>query len=129
MSVIGQWDSTLATLLIVIGIAVGFVILFLGRVMKSARVVKPFIGGESLKMGSDRILGTHFYTTIKLMPPLKGMYDVQEKGYLDPYNWFGGLGLAVTGLLRRLHSGLLPLYLSWTILGMVVLLILFTVLM
>jgi NADH:ubiquinone oxidoreductase subunit 5 (subunit L)/multisubunit Na+/H+ antiporter MnhA subunit len=125
----GIWDSTIATLLIVTGLIVGFVIFLFGKITKSARVVKPFIGGETLKMGSDRVLGTHFYDTIRSMPPLKGIYAIQEKGYLDPYSWFGGLGLAVTGVLRKLHNGLLPLYLSWSILGTVVLLILFIVLL
>ncbi|HUV08219.1 MAG TPA: hypothetical protein VMX75_10850, partial [Spirochaetia bacterium] len=125
---IGIWDSTLATVLILVGLVVGFLIFLMGKLLKSARVVKPFIGGETLEMGSDRVSGTHFYDTIKDLPLLKKIYSAQEKGFLDPYNWFGGAGLAVTGLLKKVHNGLLPFYLSWTLLGSVVLLIVFTVL-
>jgi formate hydrogenlyase subunit 3/multisubunit Na+/H+ antiporter MnhD subunit len=125
----GLWNSTVAAVLIVIGIALGLLIYLIGNIKKSARIVKPFIGGESLKMGSDRVSGTHFYDTVKNMPALKGIYAAQEKGYLDPYSWFAGLGLTITGLLRKLHNGLLPMYLSWSILGSVVLLVLFIVLL
>ena len=69
-------------------------------------------------------MGTHFYDTIRALPLLRRMYASQEKGRLDPYAWFGGLGLGLTGLLKRAHNGLLAMYLSWSLAGMVVLIVL-----
>ena len=69
--------------------------------------------------------GTHFYDTIKSIPLLKRIYEAQEKGRLDPFVWIGGLGLSVTGVLRRLHNGLLSWYLSWSLVGIGVLILLF----
>jgi hypothetical protein len=59
------------------------------------------------------------------MGGLKQLYSTQEKGYFDPYNQSGKVGLGLTGLLRWLHSGVLPMYLTWVLLGL--LLIIFVV--
>lgn len=125
---LGVWNSTLATGLIVLGLVVGLIIYLLGRYRSSARVVAPFIGGEQMDPQTSRIAGTRFYDTIREMPLLRGTYAAQEKGHLDPAGWIGAAGLAVTGLLRRIHSGLLSWYLSWSLLGVVVLLLLFSLL-
>ncbi len=122
----GIWDSTWATGLIILGLVVGFIIYLLGKYRKSARVVDPFIGGEKLEQETGRVIGTHFYDTIKEMPVLKGTYTAQGKGYLDPYTWIGGLGLGITGFLKRIHNGLLSWYLSWSLLGILILVVLFT---
>ncbi len=121
----GVWSSSLATGLIVAGLVVGLIVYLLGRYRKSARVVSAFTGGEELDAETGRLLGTHFYDTIRSMPLLRGAYAAQERGSLDPYGWIGGLGLAVTGLLRRVHNGLLSWYLAWSLLGMAALLLLF----
>lgn len=122
----GIWNSTWATGLIILGLVVGFIIYLLGKYRKSARVVDPFIGGEKLEQETGRVIGTHFYDTIKEMPVLKGTYTAQGKGYLDPYTWIGGLGLGITGFLKRIHNGLLSWYLSWSLLGILILVVLFT---
>ncbi len=124
----GIWSATWATGLIILGLVIGLVIYLLGRYRKSARVVSPFTGGEKLDEKTGRVLGTYFYDTIKMMPVLKSTYKAQERGHLDPYAWIGGLGLGITGLLKRLHNGLLSWYLSWSLLGIVVLLLIFLVL-
>jgi hypothetical protein len=38
------------------------------------------------------------------------------------YNQSGKLGLALTDFLRWLHSGVLPMYLTWVTLGLLVIL-------
>jgi len=121
----GVWDSTWATGLIVLGLAVGLLLYVLGRYRRSARVVAPFTGGEELEARTGRVIGTHFYDTIRELPLLKGIYAGQEKGRLDPFTWIGGLGLGITGFLRRIHNGLLSWYLSWSVAGIVILLVLF----
>ena len=121
----GIWTSALATGLIVVGLLVGFAIYLLGRYRRSARTVAPFTGGEALPHATGRLVGTHFYDTLKTMPFLKGAYAAQEKGRLDPYTWLGGLGSGITALLRRAHNGLLSWYLSWSLAGIVILVALF----
>ena len=71
-----------------------------------------------------RVAGTHFYDTIKAFPVLKKTYAAQERGVFDLYVQLGRLGLGITALLKVLHNGLLSRYLSWSLLGMVVLLFL-----
>ena len=121
----GIWNSTLATGLILVGLVVGLVVLLLGRFRKSIRTVGAFIGGEVLDERTGRISGTHFYDTVRSTPGLRKIYGAQETGNLDPYRWIGGLGLGVTGLLKKIHNGLLPWYLSWILVGIVVLLVVF----
>jgi formate hydrogenlyase subunit 3/multisubunit Na+/H+ antiporter MnhD subunit len=122
---LGVWSSTWATGLIVLGLLIGLGIYLMGRFRKNSRVVSAFIGGEKLDPRVHRIDGTHFYDTIRSIPLLKRIYAAQEKGRLDPFNWIGGLGLSVTGVLRRLHNGFLSWYLSWSLLGIGILILLF----
>jgi len=121
----GIWSSTRATGLIILGLVIGLIIYLLGRYRRSARVVTPFIGGE--KPDRTRVVGTHFYDTVKELPLLKGTYAIQQRGYLDPYNWIGSLGLGITAMLKRIHNGLLSWYLSWSLVGILILVVLFTV--
>jgi len=124
----GIWTSTWATGLIILGLIIGLIIYLLGKYRKSARVVSPFTGGEKLDESTGRAIGTYFYDTIKELPVLKGTYTAQGKGHLDPYSWIGGLGLRITGLLKRIHNGLLSWYLSWSLAGILVLIVLFMLL-
>ena len=118
----GSWSSTMASLLMAAGIILGLLVYLLGRLKKSARVVGSFIGGEELDNETGRINGTHFYLTIKEMPFLRSIYDMQEKGFFDPYNWLGRLGAGITWVLRKIHNGMLSWYLSWSLAGIVILL-------
>jgi NADH:ubiquinone oxidoreductase subunit 5 (subunit L)/multisubunit Na+/H+ antiporter MnhA subunit len=124
----GVWNSTWATGLIILGLIFGLIIYLLGKYRKSARVVTPFTGGEKLDQNTGRVIGTYFYDTIKGLPVLKGTYTAQGKGHLDPYTWIGGLGLGITGLLKRIHNGLLSWYLSWSLIGILILVVLFMLL-
>ena len=67
--------------------------------------------------------GTHFYKTISSMAWLRPLYAGQEKGYFDLYHVGGEVGGAVVGLLRWLHSGLLPMYVTWVMIGLVLVLL------
>ncbi len=119
---IGTWDSTLATALIVLGIGLGLVILLVGFVSRKVRSVPTWTCGEVQPNEQMRVSGTHFYKTVSSMGGLRQLYAGQEKGHFDTYNQSGRLGLALTGFLRWLHSGLLPMYLTWVILGLLVIL-------
>jgi formate hydrogenlyase subunit 3/multisubunit Na+/H+ antiporter MnhD subunit len=122
---IGSWDSLLAIILVAGGLLIGLIIYALGRIKKKARVGETFIGGEVLKSEDIRVPGTGFYNSISSMKPFKGIYQTQEKGAFDPYNWFGRLGLIFSTILKKIHNGILPFYVFWTLLGMGVLILLF----
>jgi len=121
-AIFGTWDSILATALIVIGIALGLLILLIGLLARKVREVPTWTCGEVQTNEQMTIPGTHFYKTVSEMGGLKQLYTCQEKGYFDLYNQGGRAGLALTEFLRWLHSGILPVYLTWVTLGLLVIL-------
>ncbi len=115
---LGTWESGLATVLIVAGIVLGVIVWLVGKLSKNVRVVPTWTCGE-IQANEDMIIpGTHFYKTVSSMGGLKQLYAGQEKSYFDLYDQGGRLGMVVTGLLRWLHSGILPVYLTWVTLGL-----------
>ena len=120
--IFGTWESTLATALIIVGIVIGMLILAVGWFSKKVRTVPTWYCGEVQDNDQMIIPGTHFYKTVSSMNGLRQMYNGQEKGHFDLYNQGGRLGLSVTGFLRWLHSGILPMYLTWVTLGLLVIL-------
>jgi formate hydrogenlyase subunit 3/multisubunit Na+/H+ antiporter MnhD subunit len=118
----GIWGAGLATILILIGIAVGVLIYFLGTIKKT-RETEAFIGGEVLKNYRNmRVSGTEFYDTIKDLGLLKTIYQKAKDKFFDIYDQGTKFTLFFTKILRRLHSGILPVYLIWCLLGLVILL-------
>ena len=62
---LGVWKAGWATLAIVIGIVIGFIIYWLGTAMKT-REAEIFVGGELVEEYPEmRLSGTEFYDTIK----------------------------------------------------------------
>lgn len=121
-AIFGTWESGLATILIIVGIAIGLLILLVGLLARKARTVPTWTCGEIQTNEQMTVPGTHFYKTVSSMGGLKQLYSGQEKGYFDSYNQSGRVGLAVTGLLRMLHTGVLPMYLTWVTLGLLIVL-------
>jgi formate hydrogenlyase subunit 3/multisubunit Na+/H+ antiporter MnhD subunit len=107
---LSTWWSGLATILILIGIA------------KRVRIVPTWTCGEVQTNEQMTIPGTHFYKTVSQMGGLKQLYSSQEKGYFDSYDQSGKVGLGLTEFLRWLHSGILPMYLTWVTLGLLIIL-------
>ena len=121
-AIFGNWDSILATALIAIGVGIGLIILFFGFLSRKVRIVPTWTCGEVQSNDEMRISGTHFYKTVSSMDGLKQLYSSQEKGYFDPYDQGGKCGLGLTQFLRWLHSGILPVYLTWITLGLLIVL-------
>jgi len=114
----GIWSAGLTTLLIIIGIAIGFVIYLLGTV-KKARETDIFVGGERLGDHPDmRVSGVEFYNTIKQTGILKTVYRLAEKKVFDIYDLGTKLALGFNKILAYMHNGVLPTYLAWCLLGM-----------
>lgn len=124
-AIFGTWDSVLATGFIVIGLVLGGVVLFVGLVARKSRTVRTWTCGEIMDNDEMIVSGTHFYKTISEMSGLKQLYERQEEKWFDLYNQGGKLGLGLTRFLRWLHSGLLPMYLTWVILGLLIILTVF----
>lgn len=146
IEMVGVWSPTLATGLIVLGIALGLVIYLIGNTRKT-RSSEAYIGGEVMNEQTMRLPGTQFYDSIKTSKPLAYVYgrekdfDLYIQGtrgirkpshfvfsYIDRsvdrfYLVMGRVGgLFIKGL-RNLHSGFLPTYILWLLAGLVILLI------
>jgi NADH:ubiquinone oxidoreductase subunit 5 (subunit L)/multisubunit Na+/H+ antiporter MnhA subunit len=119
---LSTWWSGLATILIIAGIGLGVLIWIIGRLSTNIRIVSTWNCGEVQPNDSMRIPGTHFYKTVSQMGGLKQLYTSQEKGYFDLYDQGGRCGLLLTNFLRWLHSGVLPMYLTWVALGLLIVL-------
>ncbi|MHC4174086.1 MAG: NADH-quinone oxidoreductase subunit 5 family protein [Planctomycetota bacterium] len=119
-AIFGTWESGLATILIVVGIGLGVLIWVVGKLSKMVRIVPTWTCGEVQTNEQMTVPGTHFYKTVSSMGGLKQLYAGQEKGHFDTYNQGGKIGLALTDFLRWLHSGMLPMYLTWVTLGLLI---------
>jgi len=119
-AIFGTWESGLATILIAVGIGLGVLIWLVGKLSKMVRIVPTWTCGEIQTNEQMTIPGTHFYKTVSSMGGLKQLYAGQEKGYFDPYEQGGRCGLCLTDFLRWLHSGVLPMYLTWVTLGLLI---------
>ena len=116
---IGTWTPVIATALIVIGIIAGLLIYLLSR-PKTFRTVHAFIGGEDVR-SMERISGTEFYNTIKDVGALGALYKKEENGSLDIYEGASRVTFFFSRMLQRLHNGVLPTYLVWCLIGLMVL--------
>lgn len=119
---LGVWASSQATVLLIIGLILGVVFYAIGRVGK-ARVSRNFVGGELLAGDEVRVPGTTFYETVRELPLLRGMYgDAREEAY-DVYHLGDRYGSTLVNNLRRLHTGVLAVYVAWCAIGLAIVLL------
>ncbi len=117
----GLWQPSTASALLVVGIVIGLLIYLYGRAMR-VRVVGNFVAGEDAS--SDElwhVSGTHFYETIRRLPSLEWIFRDASAGAFDVYRLVGLYGDALVQRLRGWHTGLVAVYASWVIIGLVVL--------
>lgn len=120
-AVTGSWMPLQAALFLVVGLIVGVVIYALSRI--KVREDDAFLGGEyGPVVDAWRFTGVEFYKTISGEGVLRGWYASAAKGAHDLYNLGVGIATYFGRALRTFHSGLLPSYLAWCLLGLVVLL-------
>ena len=126
----GVWWAGLATMLIVGAIAIGLVIYALTMRSGKIRRVKTYIGGELLQdvyvsgeeAGPERhieVTGVDFYNTIEQLPVLHRLYTLSRAKAFDIYDLFQKGVNYVIKMLRALHTGILPSYLRWLVVGLV----------
>ncbi|MFH1655661.1 MAG: hypothetical protein ABH954_03520, partial [Candidatus Omnitrophota bacterium] len=118
----GLWSSGWATLLILIGIGIGFLVYIAGNLKGAVREDNSFTGGEVLSQ-DQRVSGVDFYNAIKNLPRLKTIYKKAEDKLFDIYDQGKRLVFYITKRFQHLHNGVLPTYLVWCLLGMMVLFI------
>ena len=114
------WSPGLATIMILVGLGLGILIYLFGKVFKP-RTVDTYYGGERLDEEDIRVPGTGFYETIQNLPVLRSIYKDSEKGVWAPDYFLANIfdSVFVKGL-KYMHTGVLSTYLSWTIIGLFV---------
>ena len=121
---LGVWSPGFSTTMIIIGIFIGIIIYLIGNLrMKNIREAESFIGGEQLPIES-RVTGTGFYTTIKKIPFINAFYRLDEESVFDIYEQSGRISSGIVNLFKRMHTGILTMYMVWMLSGLFVLLIL-----
>lgn len=116
----GYYAPAITAILIIIGVLLGLLIYYFSFRKKALRVDSVFIGGEQLP-SENRVSGTEFYNTIKDVDIIKSLYDKLQGGAFDIYGQAKNIVLAVSKFFQYLHNGVLPTYMTWMLLGMIVL--------
>jgi len=119
LSYIGIWDSPIAAALLAVGLLLGVLLFIMGR-SRPARRTGLFVGGEKFE-GVSGIKASSFYDTIKNMPLLHRIYSLAEKKVFDIYEEGSKAVFFFTDILRWLHNGILPTYMTWCLIGMLIL--------
>jgi len=121
LNVQGIWQSGLATLMIIAGLIIGYLMYFFGTI-KKARTVAPFVGGETLEKNPDmRVSGVDFYNTIKDISILRVIYRFAERKLFDLYEVVNKVVAGFGIIFSFMHNGILSRYFLWFIIGLVVL--------
>ena len=117
----GIWQSGLATIMLVAGGILGFLIYFLGT-LKKARTVDIFMGGyQPEEVPGARVSGVDFYRTIQQLGLLRGIYRWAERKLFDLYEVAGKFVSGFGAIFSFMHNGLLSRYVLWFLIGLVVL--------
>ncbi|MBN2415101.1 hypothetical protein JXO52_04630 [bacterium] len=116
------WSAGTATLLILAGLIIGFLIYLAGN-LKNVREADSFTGGEELPVDT-RVSGIGFYDTVRDLPVLGTLFKRAEAKWFDLYELGSNFAYSVGGLLKKAHTGLLNLYLLYILLGLIIFLIL-----
>jgi len=119
---VGIWTPGLATVLLIGGLVIGAIIYLIGTGMK-VRVTRTFVGGEVLTDDRVRFSGTGFYGTIRDLPMVGPVYRDAERLAFDIYHLGARFGGTLVQLLRSAHTGVLPVYVSWCLIGLIILII------
>jgi len=145
---IGWWQPGLTTLLVILGIIVGFIVYSASKV-KLGRVSETYVGGETVS-SEMRVSGVDFYDTVRNFMGLSRLYRAAEGGALDIYRGMLTFSRGIARFLWALdrladcvwrglswvvllagkgsslaHTGILHTYLAWYLLGLVILLLIF----
>ncbi|MBN2375893.1 MAG: hypothetical protein JXD22_05815 [Sedimentisphaerales bacterium] len=116
------WNPALASFLLLVALAIGVLIYVFGRGFNFRRA-NLYIGGEKITPEAAHYSGTGFYSTVRSLPGIKSVYKDAERDSYDIYHIGGRIGGSIVQVLRNCQTGVLSLYLSWLVLGLVIILI------
>ena len=131
---VGTWWAGQAAGLLLVAILLGWIVYALTLRNGKLRKCPTYIGGERLDesfipgvpMGAQRhveVTGVDFYRTVEQLPVLKSLYRPAKSRMFDLYETSGRVTARLGSLLRRAHAGALPVYLSWFVFGVIVILL------
>ncbi len=129
----GVWWAGLATIMILTAIALGAIVYAVTMTAGRLRRCETYVGGERLdevyirdeETGPARhveVTGVDFYNAIEQLPGLRRLYALSRNQVFDIYEVGAKSVLYFVALLRGAHSGALPLYLTWFVAGLLVVL-------
>lgn len=110
------------SLLVIALISGGMIYLVLNSI--KVRRGKTFVGGEKLRAGME-MSGTEFYRTIEELPLFSRIYQGAKNKVFDIYEVGKGIVFYFSGILRSLHTGILPNYVSWVLFACLILFLIF----
>ena len=114
------WNPSLATTAIIIGFIIGIIMYFIGKAFKY-REQPIYTGGERFELEERRVPGTDLFLTILELPFIGQYLKDRDKGNYDGYNIVKNIGWeAIVKKLKNMHNGILSTYLSWCILGFMI---------
>jgi formate hydrogenlyase subunit 3/multisubunit Na+/H+ antiporter MnhD subunit len=119
-SSIGLLSQGLATTLVLIGLAIGFIIYLFGKI--KVREAEPFLGGEHLP-AEERVTGAGFFDSIRDIDGLSRLYRWAVAKYFDIYDQGGRLATGISKMFRRVHTGVVNTYMLWVIVSLTILLV------
>lgn len=125
----GAWWAGQASGLIALAFLLGWITYALAMRNGKLRECPTFIGGERMDetripgvpRGPERhveVTGVDFYLTIEQLPLLKPMYQMARRRMFDLYHAGGKIAAHMSDALSEAHSGFLPAYLTWLVLGL-----------
>ena len=120
----GDWWAGRATVLLVVGYAVGLAICYLST-GRRARECETYIGGEIMsesERADVELSGVDFYRTMEEMPPFRGLFSMARRKLFDIYDVGTKMVFYCVEALRAAHTGILPMYLTWFLAGLLAIL-------
>jgi formate hydrogenlyase subunit 3/multisubunit Na+/H+ antiporter MnhD subunit len=129
----GTWWAGQASGLLLIAFALGWTVYAFALRNGKLRKVPTYIGGERLDEAripgvpadaerNVEVTGVDFYRTVEQLPALKPLYEMAQTKIFDLYETGGKVIAWSINMLRGAHTGQLPLYLTWSVLGLLVIL-------
>jgi NADH:ubiquinone oxidoreductase subunit 5 (subunit L)/multisubunit Na+/H+ antiporter MnhA subunit len=119
---LGWWSPTRATALLLVALGVGVLLMLLTRMLRF-RVGRTFLCGEIREEDpAVRVSGTEFYRTVSDLPLVGPMLRDGATEAYDAYRVIGQGGNSLVQVLRRVHTGVLPLYVTWVLAGLLAIL-------
>ena len=109
----GLYQPVVLLLLFAAIFLLGMIVFF---IIKNIRIDNIYLGGMS-PLEKFRITGTAFYNEIRAMWPLNHFYNAAEKHVFDVYTISSKSTTALAKVLQAVHTGLLPLYVLFIVIG------------